>query len=133
MELSGTEVVLLDTGTIDPMLQLANMYRTQDRMFLPAVRSDSWAEEVLVLGVTDTGGLAVSTVSLDRQPVSSQAVGTNLYFIHGGELAMVDASDAASPTRSRVAELVGEGTHMALTADSAIVSLGDSGVQVIPL
>jgi hypothetical protein len=132
VDIAGDTCVALDTADIDNSLRLAAVARGDGIFFLPAA-TGSYSGRMLTV-TTDEDQLRTGVANLLFQAVSPVAVGKRVYFLHGGELAMLDAADDVSPVRQSVAKLnANQGYHLALTDTIAVASLGDFGAQVIEL
>lgn len=128
--------VLSSTGEIDTSLRLAAVHSSETRYFLPAVayESSQTRERVVVAGVDGDGNLQQRVVALARTPVSSTAVGDKLYLINGPALGVVDATNVTEPHYVRLAALDADtGMHLAISGNTALISLGDAGVQAVTL
>ena len=124
--------VSVDSADIDNSLRLAAVLRGDSIFFLPAVTTSN-TERILTVA-SSNNQLVTGTSNLIFQPISPTAIGKRLYFLHGGELAMLDAAEDVSPIRQHVAPLEADrGYHLAMTDTLAIASLGDFGAQVITL
>jgi uncharacterized secreted protein with C-terminal beta-propeller domain len=137
VNIAGDACVALDTADIDNSLRLAAVARGDGIFFLPAVTPNGYSStgSARMLTVSpDEDQLLTGTANLLFPAVSPVAVGKTVYFLHGGELAKLDASDDVSPTREKVAALnADQGYHLATTDTIAVASLGDFGAQVIEL
>lgn len=132
VDIAGNAAAALDSADIDNSLQLAAVVRGDGVFFLPAVTT-SYSERILTVAM-DEDQLVTGVSNLLFSAVSPVAVGKRVYFLHGGELAMLDAADDVSPVRERVAKLEADrGYHLALTDTVAIASLGDFGAQLLKL
>jgi hypothetical protein len=129
--LSGTTATTASSTPLDGTLKLLGVQQGDARFFFPAT-TESYSPAMLVLGAQG-GALTSATVSLDATPVSPKALGTKVYFIQGSQLSLVDAT-AATPTLSKVGDLSTDtGMHLSLSGTTAIISLGDSGVQTLAI
>ncbi|MBN1607510.1 MAG: beta-propeller domain-containing protein [Polyangiaceae bacterium] len=137
VDIAGDACVALDTADIDNSLRLAAVVRGDGIFFLPAITPNGYSStgSARMLTVTpDEDQLRTGTANLLFPAVSPVAVGKTVYFLHGGELAKLDASDDVSPTRKKVEALnADQGYHLAMTDTIAVASLGDFGAQVIEL
>ena len=138
LDISGDTCVALDTADIDNSLRLAAVARGDGIFFLPAVTTNGYSSSsysARMLTVTpDEDQLLTGTANLLFPAVSAVAVGKRVYFLHGNQLAMLDAAKDVSPTRTKVADLnADQGYHLAMTDTIAVASLGDFGAQVIEL
>jgi hypothetical protein len=137
VDFGGDSCVALDTADIDNSLRLASVVRGDGIFFLPAVTPNGYSGNYVarMLSVTPSEDRIVTgTANLLFPAVSPVAVGKRVYFLHGNQLAMVDAAEDESPTRKKVADLnADQGYHLAMTDTVAVASLGDFGAQVIEL
>jgi hypothetical protein len=139
VDVSGTKAEVLSTSSaMDRDLRIAAVHASDTRYFLPSVSYDSTTgttrERVAVVGADNTNQVELRIVALARAPMSPVAVGEKLYFINGPALGVIDASNLGAPKYSRLATLPTEnGVHLSITGNTALVSMGDAGVQVISL
>jgi hypothetical protein len=128
--LTGASASTVGSSQLADNVQLTGVQQGTSTFFFSATLS--YEPVMLVLGAQN-GTLTSQTVQLAEVPVSPQAAGTKLYFIQGSALSVLDATTATAAL-SKVGDLsTSTGMHLSITGQTAIVSLGDSGVQTLTI